>query len=85
MARRDSKKHLYNVADVMLDLDMNRKGITQHSFHCLNKDEAIMCRNNIQNVISKGILEYKYKTETINAINSNDDVFWFCVVTKLTD
>lgn len=82
MARRDSKKHLYNVADVMFDLDRDEKGIINHSFFCLNKSEAFMCRNNIQSVISKGGLKHKYKTETINAINGDDKIFWFCVVTK---
>lgn len=78
-----SKKHLYNVYDVLIALDSNEKGITQYSFICPTKSEAIQCRNNVQNTIVKGILNHKYTTQIINAVDLDNNVFWFCIVTKV--
>ena len=80
---RQSKKHLYNVYDTMLDLDANEKGILSHAFLCTNKQDARQCRNNVQNVIAKGVLKTKYTTHIINAVNDEDQIYWFCIVTKL--
>jgi hypothetical protein len=82
---RQSKKHLYNVHDVLIDLDTNTKGISQYAFLCNDKTEAIMARNNIQNSILKGHLKHKYTTKTVNSVDLNGHVLWFCIVYKLEE
>ena len=83
MTTRSTKKHLYNVNDVVIDLDKNDKGINSYVFNCPSKAEAIMCRNNIQTVLAKNELTHNYKTKVLNSVDLEGVVYWFCMVTKV--
>ena len=80
---RQSKKHLYNVHDVLFDLDNNIKGITQYAFICQDKAAAYTTRNNVQTSITKGHLKHKYATRTLNTVDIENNITWFCIVYKL--
>ena len=80
---RQSKKHLYNVHDVLFDLDTNIKGITQYAFICNDKASAYATRNNVQTSIAKGHLKHQYTTRTINTVDIENNIIWFCIVYKI--
>lgn len=82
---KSSKKHLFAVQHVLLELDKCTKGITSFTFNCPTKDEALKCRGNITNTLTKGILLHKYTTQLLSAVDLEGKVFWFVIVNKIKE
>ena len=77
---KQSKKHLFNVSDVLKALDKKDKDINKYAFICPSKHEAVMCRNNVRNIVLKGTLSHQFTASVMNSVNLEGDVTWFCVI-----